>query len=57
MQQVQIRQLREQILKMSREMWNRSDPKQVYIQADQSMPAQNSIDEKALIPNEQVVIS
>ncbi|CCD61695.1 Tyrosine-protein kinase sid-3 [Caenorhabditis elegans] len=54
MQQVQIRQLREQILKMSREMWNRSDPKQVYIQADQSMPAQNSIDEKALIPNEQI---
>uniref|UniRef100_A0A1I7U072 non-specific protein-tyrosine kinase n=1 Tax=Caenorhabditis tropicalis TaxID=1561998 RepID=A0A1I7U072_9PELO len=53
MDQQQIRQLREQILKMSREMWNRSDPKQVYIAADQSA-AQNSIDEKALIPNEQI---
>ncbi|CAL2049158.1 unnamed protein product [Caenorhabditis brenneri] len=54
MQQPQIRQLREQILKMSREMWNRSDPKQVYVAADQSTPVQSSIDEKALIPYEQI---
>ena len=56
MQQQQIRQFREQILKMSREMWNRSDPKQVYVAADQSTPVQSSIDEKALIPYEQVRI-
>ncbi|CAL2041525.1 unnamed protein product [Caenorhabditis brenneri] len=54
MQQQQIRQFREQILKMSREMWNRSDPKQVYVAADQSTPVQSSIDEKALIPYEQI---
>ncbi|CAI2357529.1 unnamed protein product [Caenorhabditis sp. 36 PRJEB53466] len=54
MQQQQIRQLREQILKMSREMWNRSDPKQVYVQSDQSTPIQSTIDERALIPNEQI---
>uniref|UniRef100_A0A8R1DWA7 non-specific protein-tyrosine kinase n=2 Tax=Caenorhabditis japonica TaxID=281687 RepID=A0A8R1DWA7_CAEJA len=54
MQQQQIRQLRDQILKMSRELWNRSDPKQVYVQADQSTPVQNTIDEKALIPNDQI---
>ncbi|CAP34331.3 Protein CBG16016 [Caenorhabditis briggsae] len=54
MQQPQIRQLREQILKMSREMWNRSDPKQVYVAGDQSTQNQSAIDEKAFIPNEQI---
>ncbi|KAF1746939.1 hypothetical protein GCK72_023397 [Caenorhabditis remanei] len=54
MQQQQIRQFHEQVLKMSREMWNRSDPKQVYVASDQSTPNQSSIDEKALIPNEQI---
>ncbi|PIC16113.1 hypothetical protein B9Z55_022831 [Caenorhabditis nigoni] len=34
-QKPQIKHLREQILKISREMWNRSAPKQVYIGLDQ----------------------
>ncbi|PIC16000.1 hypothetical protein B9Z55_022760 [Caenorhabditis nigoni] len=54
MQQPQIRQLREQILKMSREMWNRSDPKQVYVAGDQSTQNQSAIDEKAFIPLDQI---
>ncbi|PIC15778.1 hypothetical protein B9Z55_022623 [Caenorhabditis nigoni] len=54
MQKPQIKQLGEQMLEMSREMGNRSDPKQVYVAGDQSTQNHSAIDEKAFIPNEQI---
>ncbi|CAI5455086.1 unnamed protein product [Caenorhabditis angaria] len=54
LQPAQVKDLRDQIQKMSRELWNRSDPKQVYIASDATSNSQVSTDDRAVIPNSQV---